>query len=270
MILSDSKLLQRQFQLCNRTFLIMLDYVAHHQLALTLHESLVFLTKCRQCRLIPTFIRNMVQRFSYRQDAVRRSGLTSESEWGVLDPANVASREKCDSLRTETRYRRENKLTNLRNLTARPGFIIRGSIPPKRCVVLDGDRIDEDSLLNLGPSLAPKPRFTEEARIDVMAAISKFGYAHIWKEQTGATVPKLQESLRKAVPFLRTRVCAPLSTRKTVSNAPRTSYQSFDVSALYTNVDTRVVIEACIDLSRQHSNSCQLYGLSIGESEELL
>ena len=70
--------------------------------------------------------------------------------------------------------------------------------------------------------------------------------------------------LKNADHFLRSLrgTTIPVDSRKT--------YQSFDVSALYTKVDTRIAVEACINLLRQHQDSCQLYGLSIDDIEELL
>ncbi|KAK6017298.1 hypothetical protein OSTOST_17183, partial [Ostertagia ostertagi] len=54
------------------------------------------------------------------------------------------------------------------------------------------------------------------------------------------------------------------------NNKPRLVYQSFDVVALYTNVDTQRAVESCIRLLRLHHQELQLFDLNINDMEELL
>ncbi|XGW28958.1 hypothetical protein V3C99_008620 [Haemonchus contortus] len=51
---------------------------------------------------------------------------------------------------------------------------------------------------------------------------------------------------------------------------PRLQYESFDVVALYTNVDTERAVEACIRLLRNHYQELQFFGLTVDNIEELL
>ena len=46
-------------------------------------------------------------------------------------------------------------------------------------------------------------------------------------------------------------------------------YQTFDVSALYTNVDADIAIACCVSDLREHQEELQLYGLVPEEIEEL-
>ncbi|KAK6030680.1 hypothetical protein OSTOST_03179, partial [Ostertagia ostertagi] len=61
-----------------------------------------------------------------------------------------------------------------------------------------------------------------------------------------------------------------VKTHNAFNNKPRLVYQSFDVVALYTNVDTQRAVESCIRLLRIHHQELQLFNLSINDIEELL
>ncbi|KAK5967164.1 hypothetical protein GCK32_017317 [Trichostrongylus colubriformis] len=120
---------------------------------------------------------------------------------------------QCVRIRDNERRKLQRKVAFLRSQVHANNhhFISPNATPPKRCIVIGTDAIDEEveALLNLGPSFAVSTAVTQEVMNTVLCAFHKFAYQIRWKESSNPTDLDRLPSFIASIPFPGTSVSAP-------------------------------------------------------------